>query len=64
MKSVVEVFINNDLYGIYSKEAYWELVLQMSTGDYNTHKTLWRYQKDDDFIIDLEDIICQIEADE
>jgi len=36
----VEVFIYNESYGIYTKEAYKELTLQMCTGDFHVHKAI------------------------
>ena len=36
----MEVFIYDESYGIYTKEAYNELILQMCTGDYHVHKAI------------------------
>jgi len=54
---VVKVTENNE--GLYTLEAYEELTLQMSTGDYHTHKYELVQLKDTDTdkVITLQDLV-------
>lgn len=55
-----EVRINNQVHWLVEQEAYYELTLQMSTGDFHAHtvtKVLVPYDYED--LIYLDDLLCE-----
>lgn len=54
---VFEVTINDDLLGLYSIEAYKELRLQMSTGDFHTHRALPVYVEDFSEVVTIDELM-------
>ena len=57
----IEVTVNGDDYGTYTPEAYTELRLQLSTGDFHTHLATAVYVDNYDDVIDLDILLEQAE---